>query len=65
MNADPELDAPLRWKTGIALGHPVLQLDGAAHGIDDASELDEKAIAGPLNDAAVMQSDGGIDQIAA
>jgi hypothetical protein len=41
-------------KTGIALDHAVLHFDGAANGIDDASELDENAIARPLNDAAMM-----------
>ena len=33
MNADSKLDATLAWKTGIALDHAVLHLDGAAHGI--------------------------------
>ena len=65
MDADAELDAPLGRQAGIALGHAVLHLDGAANGIDDASELNEDAIAGPLNDATMMQSDGRVDQIAA
>ena len=65
VDADAEVDATLRRKTGIALHHPVLHLDGAADGIDDASKLDEDAIAHPLDDAAVMQSDGRVDQIAA
>jgi hypothetical protein len=42
-----------------------LHLDGAAHGIHDAPELDKDAIARPLNYAAMMQSDGGVEQIAA
>ena len=64
VDADPELDAALRGKTGIALDHTVLHLDGAAHGIDDASELDEDAVAGALHCAAMMRGDGGIEQIA-
>ena len=65
MNADAELDAPLRRKTGVALDEPVLHLDGAAHGVDDAAELDEAAVAGALDDAPMMRVDGGVDQIAA
>jgi hypothetical protein len=45
--------------------HAALHLDGTANSIDYASELDENAISRPLNDAAVMQSDCRIDQIAA
>jgi hypothetical protein len=65
MDADAELDAALGWQPGIALDHAVLHLNGAAYGIGDASELDEDAIARPLNDAAVMQSDGRVEQRAA
>ena len=50
MDADAELDAALGWQPGIALDHAVLHLNGAAYGIGDASELDEDAIARPLND---------------
>ena len=39
--------------------------DRAAHGVDDAAELDDAAVAGALDDAAVMDRDGRIDQIAA
>ena len=64
MDADAELDAALGRKAGVALDHAVLHLDGAAHGIDDASELYEDAVARPLHYAPVMRCDGGIDQIA-
>ena len=43
VDADAELDAALGRKAGVALDHAVLHLDGAAHGIDDASELNEDA----------------------
>jgi hypothetical protein len=36
----------------------------AAHGVDDAPELDESAVAGALDDPAVMHGDGPIDQVA-
>ena len=37
----------------------------AAHGVDDAAELDERAVAGALDDAAVMHGDGRVDEVAA
>ena len=41
-----------------------LDFDGAVHCVDDAAELDDAAVAGALDDAAVMHGDGRIDQIA-
>ena len=64
MDADSELDATLGRKTGIALDHAVLHLDGAANGVNDASKLNEDAITRPLDDATVMHRDRGIEQIA-
>ena len=49
----------------VALDHGVLHFDRAAHRVDDAAELDDAAVAGALDDAAVMHGDRGIDQIAA
>jgi hypothetical protein len=43
----------------------VLHLDRAAHGVDHAAELDDAAVAGALDDAAVVNCDSRIDQIAA
>ena len=65
MNADAEFDATLRGYAGVALDEAVLHLDCAAHGVDHAAEFDEAAVAGALDDAAVMGGDGGVDQIAA
>ena len=50
---------------GVALDHRPLDFDGAVHGVDDAAELDDRAVAGALDDAAVMHGDGRIDQVAA
>ena len=49
----------------VALDHAVLHFDRAAHGVDHAAELDDAAVAGALDDAAVMEGDGRIDQVAA
>ena len=43
----------------------VLHLDRAAHGVDDAAEFDDRAVAGALDDAPMMRGDRGIDKIAA
>jgi hypothetical protein len=65
VNADAELDAALGRQAGVAFDHAVLYFDGATHGVDHAAEFDEAAVAGALDDAAVMQGDGRIDQVAA
>ena len=58
-------DAAISRHAGVTLDHAVLHFDGAAHGVDDAAELDNAAVAGALDDAPVMGGDGGVDQIAA
>src|SRR5271166_1819260 len=65
MNADAKLDAALRRKPGVALDHAGLHLDGAAHGVHDAPEFDDRAVAGALDNAPVMGGVGGVDEIAA
>jgi hypothetical protein len=41
-----------------------LDFNSAAHRVDDATELDNCAVPGPLDDAAVVDCDGRIDQVA-
>ena len=65
MNADAKFDAPLGRHAGVALDEAVLHLDGAAHRVDHAAKLDKDAVAGALDDAAMMHGDGGVDEIAA
>ena len=65
VNSDPKLYSALGGHTGVAFDHRVLNFHRAAHGVDDATELDQSAVAGALDDAAVMESDGRIDQVAA
>ena len=64
MNADAEFDSTFGRQARIALDHGVLDFDSAAHGVDNAAELDERPVAGALNDAPIVHGDGGIDQIA-
>ena len=64
MDADAELDAALGRQAGVALDHAMLHLDRAAHGVNDAAELDDAAVAGALDHAAVMDGDGRIDEVA-
>ena len=64
IDADAQLDAVVRRDTGVALGHRLLHLDRAAHRIDDAGELDQQAVAGGLDDAAMVLGDFRIDELA-
>ena len=55
MNADAKLDALFRRQADIALDHAGLDLEGAAHRVDHAAELDDRAVARALDDAARVQ----------
>ena len=65
MNAKPELDALLGRHAGVALDHGGLDFDRAAHRVDQAAELDDRAVAGALDDAAVVHGNDRVDQVAA
>ena len=65
MNADAKLYALVGRDARVALDHGVLHFERAAHGVDDAAELDDAAVAGALDDAAMMHGNRGINQIAA
>ena len=65
VNPDAEFDPPLLRQAGVAFGHAVLNLHGAAHRVDHAAELHERAVAGALDDPPAMRGDGRIDQVAA
>ena len=62
IDANAEPDPPLLPHLGLALGHPPLHLDRAAHRIDDAGELDQEAVAGGLDDAAPVLPDLWLNQ---
>ena len=65
IDADAELDAAVLRHVGVALAHPALDLGGAGDGVHDARELDQHAVAGELDDAALMLGDLGVDQLVA
>jgi hypothetical protein len=54
IDADAQLYAVVSPDAGIPPGHRLLDRDRATHRIDDARKLDQEAIAGGLNDAAVV-----------
>jgi hypothetical protein len=65
MNTDTKFDMLARRGRRIALAHAALNLDGAAHGVDRASEFNQGTVAGPLDDATAMLGDLGLQQFAA
>ena len=62
VDADAEVDRPLR--RDVALAHRALDRDGAFDRVDGAAELDQRAVAHHLDDAAVARGDGGIEHLA-
>jgi hypothetical protein len=64
IDADAKSEAPLLGEVQIAVGHPALNFAGAAHRIDDAGEFRQHAVAGGLDDPAMMLADLRIDQFA-
>ena len=65
MNADAKVNALFGRQTRVALDHAALHLDGAAHRVDHAAKLDDRAVAGSLDDGAVMERDGRVNEVAA
>ena len=64
IDSDAEFDPLLAGNIGVAIDHPVLDLDRAAHRFDRAGELDQHAVARRLHDAALVLGDLGVDQLA-
>ncbi len=65
IDADAQFDAVVRRDTGVSLGHRLLHRDRAAHRIDDAGKFDQQAVAGGLDDAAMVLGDFRIKELAA
>ena len=52
-----EFDATIRRHIGVSLGHRALHFDRTAHRIDDAGKFHQQAVAGGLDDAAMVLGD--------
>jgi hypothetical protein len=65
INADAKDDATVLRHASVTLDHRILHFDRAAHGLDHAAEVSDTTIAGALHDAAVVDGNGRIDQVAA
>jgi hypothetical protein len=59
------MDAIVGSDAGVPLGHCLLYLDRAAHGIDDARKFRQHSVAGGLDDPAMMFGDLRIENLAA
>ena len=64
IDADAEFDARSGRYVGIAFGHLALDVNRAAHCVDDAGELDQQPVTSSFDDTAAMFDDPGIDQFA-
>ena len=64
MDADAKFYALFERDARVALDC-VLHFERAAHRVDYAAELDDAAVAGALDDAAMVHGDCRVDQIAA
>jgi hypothetical protein len=56
-------DAMVRWLVHIAVLHRAPDLDRALDSFDHAREFDQEAIAGCLDDAALVLGDFRVDQL--
>lgn len=63
IDADPELDASIARHIQIAPSHTFLDLDRGMHGICNAMELDQHAVAARLDYAAMIPVDHRIDEL--
>jgi len=61
-DADAQLDAHGRHDTSIPPGRCLLHRDHAAHRVDDAPKFHPHAVAGGLDDAAIMFGDFRIEE---
>ena len=65
IDADAEDDAARGRTFGLTLGDRLLHGDRAGDGIDDRGELDDRAVAHQLDDAALVLGDDRIDRLGA
>ena len=64
MDADAKFDLLVGRYLRVALDHRPLDFDGEANRVDDAAELDNRTVAGALDDPPVVDGDGRVDEVA-
>ena len=64
MDADPDFDPLFAAETRVALDHPLLHFDRAADSVDRAAKLGKKTVSRALEDTALADVDGGLDEVA-
>jgi hypothetical protein len=62
IDTDAYKNAAFLWDVTVALDQAALKDDSAFHGLDDACELSQQAVAHQLENAAVMSLDFGFEQ---
>jgi len=65
VDADSKADAIIFRDIGIAMGHAVLDCNGAQNGVDHAGNLDNHAVAGRFDDPAMVLIDPRLKDLAA
>ena len=65
IDADAELDAAVLRHVGVAAGHAALDFGGAGDSVHHAREFHQHAVAGQLDDAALVLGDLAVDQFLA
>src|SRR6266436_3916812 len=63
IDADAELHPPRRRDVRVTSRHSALNLGSAQHGVGDAVEFDQHAVASGLDDAATVLRDSRIDEL--
>jgi hypothetical protein len=63
INANAVLNTVLGGDRTVALGHPLLEIEAAAHSVDDATKFHKQTVARRLNDLAAMLFDFGIYEV--
>jgi len=56
MDTNTKLDTTVRRQASISLDHAALHFEGTTHAVDNAPKLDDRAVAGPLDNTAVMRA---------
>jgi hypothetical protein len=65
VDADPEYDPLVFRDRGIALGHPMLHRDRTGDRLDHAREIDQDAVAGRFDNAALVFGNRGVNEFTA